>query len=349
MQAKERLKITVVSPIYGGSFDMSYYTAAGFAMNGHDAKIMDNSKYYAEFRAAAGDTGAQSAFAARVMEEVCREILQDGPDVVFGLAQAPLSSAALSKIRSAGILTAFWFVEDFRTLTYWKNIYRDYDVFFVIQDGAFAAKINRCGGRAFFLPVAAQLPPGKIAKGDIYRSGISFAGAPYRNRVNIMTALKDEPISIYGEGWSEAGGEALKKMVKIGDRRVTAEELRAVYSMSAVNINLYSSSVCDGLEEHRDFINPRTFEIPSLSGFQLSDRRNSIEDYFKPGEEIELFGSVQELMDKARFFMDNPQAAAKIAKAGEKRVAMEHTYFHRMRAAVEILKTGRPYVQAMQA
>jgi spore maturation protein CgeB len=343
IKAQDSLKISVISPMYGGSYEMAYYAAEGFIMNGHEAKVMDNSKYYRDFAALSGNPVEQAKFAQAMMTVICRDILEDKPDVVFGLAQAPLSAAALAMIRKAGILTAFWFVEDFRTLTYWKNSYKNYDIYFVIQNGVFIKKINSSGGNAFFLPVAARVPAGKKATGAVYSSSVSFAGAPYRNRVRIMTGLKDEGIAIYGEGWSAAGA-VLKKNIRIGNRRVSAEELRAIYSMSGVNINLYSSNAVDGLEEHGDFINPRSFEIPAAGGFQLCDQRKGIEDFFRTGDEIELYSSVEELKDKARFFRDNPSAAAKIAKAGEKRVKDEHTYFHRMKQAVEIIKTGRPHV-----
>jgi spore maturation protein CgeB len=219
----------------------------------------------------------------------------------------------------------------------------------VIQDGPFVSKINSSGGNAYYLPVAAQFPSGSAATGSIYRSSVSFAGAPYRNRIKILTSLADEGISIFGENWSDAASGALKNSVKIGARRVSTEELRAIYAMSGINLNIYSSIFCDGVEEHRDYVNPRTFEIPAVGGFQLCDMRKGIEKFFKPGTEIELFASIDELREKIRFFRKNSKTASKIAECGQRRVREEHTYGHRMNEALNIIKTGRPYVHTMQA
>jgi spore maturation protein CgeB len=223
----------------------------------------------------------------------------------------------------------------------------EYDFFFVIQRGPFIEKLNRDKGNAYYLPVAARIPPGKTASGPQYRAKASFAGAPYRNRVAIMNSLADMDISVYGQDWDRAAGDALKKNVVIGSRRVSAEELRAIYSNSTVNINLYSSPFYDTLDPHGDFINPRAFEIPACSGFQLSDARDDIAEFFEPGLEIELFSSVGELRDKIKYYSGNPEKALAVAKAGFTRTRRDHTYYRRMAQAMGIITKEKKNVPSV--
>ena len=337
---KKPPKITVVSPMYGGSYEMSFYAARGFSAAGFEARVYDSSVFMEGLKRRENDRAAKEEYAIEVMRLTYEGVLKTEPDIVFCMAQAPINFQGLTALKKSGITTAFWFVEDFRTLTYWKNIFAVCDYFFVIQRGPFIEKINREKGNGFYLPVAAQVPPGKCSAGAIYRSKASFAGAPYRNRAAILNSLAELDISIYGEGWDAAAGPGLKKNVRIGGRRVTAEELRAIYSGSTVNINLYSSAFYDSVDPHRDFINPRAFEIPASGGFQLSDARDDIAEFYEPGSEIELFSSAGELGDKIKFYTENPERAAVIAKEGFIRTARDHTYGVRMARAMEIITQG---------
>jgi spore maturation protein CgeB len=337
---KKPPKVTVVSPMYGGSYEMSFYAARGFSEAGFEARVYDSSVFLEGLKKRENDRAAKEAYALEVMRLAYDGVLKTQPDIVFCMAQAPINSDGLTALKKSGITTAFWFVEDFRTLTYWKNIFAVCDYFFVIQRGPFIEKINREKGNGFYLPAAAQVPPGKSSAGAIYRSKVSFAGAPYRNRVAVLSSLSELDISIYGEGWDTAAGPGLKKNVRIGGRRVTAEELRAIYSGSTVNINLYSSAFYDGIDPHRDFINPRAFEIPASGGFQLSDARDNMAEFYEPEREIELFSTTGELKDKIKYYTENPEKAAVIAKEGFIRTARDHTYRVRMARAMEIITQG---------
>ncbi len=341
-------KVTVVSPLYGGSYEMAFYAAGGIREAGFESLICDTSVYLPLLNKTENDPVKKEACAREIMCLTREAVLKTKPDIVFGMAQAPLNTQSVKTFKLSGITTAFWFVEDFRTFAYWKDIYRAYDFFFVIQRGAFLDKINRDAGNGFYLPAAAQIPPGRAAQGARYMAMASFAGAPYRNRIAILNSMPDIDISVYGEGWEGAAAGILREKIRIGSRRVRADELRAIYSNSAVNINLYSSQFYDTLDPHRDFINPRAFEIPACSGFQLSDMRDNIENFYEPGAEIELFSTVQELKDKVVYYLDNREKARAIGKAAFLRTVKDHTYSRRMAGAMEIITKEKNNVQLMQ-
>jgi spore maturation protein CgeB len=56
-----------------------------------------------------------------------------------------------------------------------------------------------------------------------------------------------------------------------------------------------------------------------------------LEDYFAIGKEIAVFGTVDDLPDKIRHYLENDALRREIAGAGQRRIAREHTYAHRFR------------------
>ena len=55
-----------------------------------------------------------------------------------------------------------------------------------------------------------------------------------------------------------------------------------------------------------------------------------LEEHFLPGEEIETFDSIGELIEKIRHYLRHPESAASIAQRGQTRAYAEHTYEHRL-------------------
>jgi spore maturation protein CgeB len=84
-------------------------------------------------------------------------------------------------------------------------------------------------------------------------------------------------------------------------------------------------------DTYEDQIKGRNFEIPGTGGFQLSGSSEDLASYYEPDKEIVLFSSTDELIDKARHFLQADAERSAIAKAGYQRTVAEHTYAHRYR------------------
>ncbi|HWF78724.1 MAG TPA: glycosyltransferase [Caulobacteraceae bacterium] len=79
----------------------------------------------------------------------------------------------------------------------------------------------------------------------------------------------------------------------------------------------------------------RTFEIPACGGMLLADRTDEHRAFFEEGREAEFFGSEAELVDKARFYVANEAARAKIAAAGRARCQSgAYAYVERLRPVI---------------
>jgi spore maturation protein CgeB len=75
-------------------------------------------------------------------EAVVARALTWEPNLIFALAQAPPHESALARLRRFGVPTAFWFVGDFRVMSYWQRVGPLYDHFFGIRLGEFLRQLK---------------------------------------------------------------------------------------------------------------------------------------------------------------------------------------------------------------
>ncbi len=338
---KKGLKIMVVSPIYGGSLPIARYCASALRNLGHEVDFVDNSPYKDAFLSINSITSnkthqdqLRALFTTFVSETIMARCAEVKPDLVFALAQAPLSDGCLKRFKDYKIPTAFWFVEDFRLMDYWQRVAPFYDYFFTIQRGKFFDKLKEIGVRNFsYLPMAASLDVHERLdltreELDTYGSDISFVGAGYYNRRNFLKGLLDFDLKIWGTEWDM--NSPLRKCIQRSGERVETEETVKIFNATKVNINLHSSTYHEGVNPYGDFVNPRTFEIAACEGFQLVDHRSEMAELFRIGEEMVCFEDLNDMRHKIKYYLDNPEERYKIARQGRERVVNDHTYKHRM-------------------
>ena len=79
----------------------------------------------------------------------------------------------------------------------------------------------------------------------------------------------------------------------------------------------------------RPQIKGRTFEVPGCSGFELTESVPHLEDYFEIGTEIATYENDGQLIEQIRYWLDNEEERAALARAAYRRVISEHTYDRR--------------------
>lgn len=229
---------------------------------------------------------------------------------------------------------AFWFVEDFRTLPYWKDVASSYDHFFTFQQGEFFDQLEAHGAKSvYYLPQACFPDIHRIhdltpEEKKSYEADLSFMGAAYYNRRKTFPQLLDHDIKIWGTGWELES--SLGQRVQNENKRVSSDETVKIYNAAKIHLNLHSSTFHESINPEGDFVNPRTFEIPACCGFQLVDQRSELKDLFRVGEEIITFNSVADLRKKIAYYLEHDEERKTIALNGRTRVLSEHTMEHRM-------------------
>lgn len=308
---KGGLKILVVNPIYGGSLPAAQHCAESLRQMGHRVITFESQMFATGMKLTESFEyndckrrfqGGLAAFLSNGVEMRVRETM---PDLVLALAQAPLLPETLRNIDKMGIPTAFWFVEDYRVLPYWRETAQYYSYVFGIQKDNFAGELKKIGVTNYaYLPTAAAphihapLQLSNLEKKE-FGSCLSFVGAGYFNRQLFFKGLVDYPFKIWGSDWPMLF--PLAPLIQRQAERIDTETCVKIFNASEINLNLHSSTHQEGVVPDGDFVNPRTFEIASCNAFQLVDRRTLLGELFAE-DEMETFSDIGELRNKIDYY-----------------------------------------------
>jgi len=342
------LRVLVVLPMYGGSLPVGRYCAQALRDLGHTVDVFDAPAFHGAFRAVRGlqITGErleqlENAFLQLISQAVQAKAEQFAPDLTLALAQAPLTHQTLKRLERQGMVTAMWFVEDYKLFTYWRAFAPCYDIFAVIQKEPLLTELADAGQpNGLYLPLAA-LPdfhapqkPDPAAQRS-YGAKLSFLGAGYPNRRTAFRQLRHLDFKIWGSDWD--GDDSLAAHVQRNGARIDPEEAVRIFSASQINLNLHSSVQAKELVPTGDFVNPRTFELAACGAFQLVDRRELMPELFAD-DELACFSDMQELLEKIDYFLARPEERAAFAERGRQRVLRDHTYHARMETLIQFVK-----------
>ena len=338
---KNRIKVLIVNPYYGGSLPTANYCVQALNEMGHHAESVECEKFADGFFAINNSTrnkenieSLSKQFSSFMGQLIAAKAADFKPDLILALAQAPLTPEAIRNLKLLNVPIAFWFVEDFRNLTYWKDIGSCYDYFFTIQRGEFFEKLSNIGAENHYYLPQACLPsmhrkiPLSTEEMNKYSTDVSFMGAGYFNRVQSFPRLLDYDFKIWGTEWNL--DSILGSRVQNNNKRLNSDNIIKIYNAAKINLNLHSSSFHEGVNPVGDFVNPRTFEIAACGGFQLIDDRSELDDLMDPIKEIVTFSSIDDLCEKIDYYLNNSDEAKVIASCGKERVLKEHTIQHRM-------------------
>jgi spore maturation protein CgeB len=336
-----RLKILVVNPYYGGSLPTAKYCTHALNSMGQHAESVDCEKFAEGFfsikkvtKNRVNEEALASQFAHFMGQFIAAKADDFNPDLILALAQAPLTPESISTLKKLNIPIAFWFVEDFRTLKYWRDVAPFYDYFFTLQRGEFIGELLSIGAKnSYYLPQGCLPSVHKeinLSRDDIdqYSADISFMGAGYYNRVQSFPRLLNHDFKIWGTGW--ALESLVGSRVQNKNKRIDSFDTVKIYNAGKINLNLHSSTSHEGVNPVGDFVNPRTFEIAACGGFQLVDERSELADLMTPGMEVATFDSIDDLGKKVNYYLKYEDEARSIAARGKKKVLKEHTIQHRM-------------------
>ncbi len=109
------------------------------------------------------------------------------------------------------------------------------------------------------------------------------------------------------------------------------EEMNRLYSEFAITLGIIDAWNTYLLEKPLFKIHLRTFEIPMCGGLQITNRTAEIQSYFNEGEEIILYNSNEEMIEKMKFYLREEYAGTrkKMKIAARKRAEHEHAWINR--------------------
>jgi spore maturation protein CgeB len=90
----------------------------------------------------------------------------------------------------------------------------------------------------------------------------------------------------------------------------------------------------------KDDINMRTFETLSTGSFLLTNWIPTLSELFKDGEHLVTYKTLDEMVEKAKYYLEHDDEREKIAKAGHDEFMSKHTYKHRVEKVHDIIWTS---------
>lgn len=344
--AKARLSIAVIGPMYGGSLPIAGYLEKAFRKLGHRTLYLNNSVAW-EFHQAITSSIASRRAGKQLTDHLVQllgewnyvRVMEFAPEICIVVAQAPVPPVFPARLRQHGILSAFWFIENWRHLDYWQSIAPLYDFFFHIQPGIFEKRLEEIGCLNHAFVQTACDPethkPAVLTEEDRqqYSCDVSFAGAGYPNRKQFFGGLTDYDFKIWGINWDTP---ELERCVQQPQRWFDSDLFAKIVAGSKINLNLHSSTTSEGVDPTADAINPRVFEIAACGGFQLCDPCRGIENLFDSSTELPRYHNLQELREYIDYFLAHPQERTEFAERARKRVLNEHTYVHRAQQMLDL-------------
>lgn len=139
------------------------------------------------------------------------------------------------------------------------------------------------------------------------------------HRLERVIPLTRWGLQVYGDA---AWEEFLPHRAAYGGRIAYNRELPAFYQCVAVNLNVTSLQMKDGL-------NQRVFDVPAAGSFLLTDFKEALREFFDP-EEVATYRDLEEAREKLQYFQQHPEARRALAARARERVLAQHTFLHRV-------------------
>lgn len=166
----------------------------------------------------------------------------------------------------------------------------------------------------------------KRAQEDFARDGVQSIWLPHavepRAYPNIPSVKKYD-VGFIGHINSENRIEALDRVFRefpnfyYGQRLF--EDAAEKYCQSKVVFNI----------SIKDDINMRVFETLSTGSFLLTNRIDTLGDLFEDGKHLVMYDSMDDFVEKAKYYIAHDEEREKIAQAGMDEVRAKHTFRHR--------------------
>lgn len=250
---------------------------------------------------------------------LCQKAGAFHPDLIYidhGLSLWPETIRQLAK-HSAKLVhfTSEYFKVNEYTYRHFYKVVDQFDAH-VITNRLVIPKLREKKARKIILSEFAydpllHLPPvWNLDEEKQFSNDIIFIGHWEPATEKIIAHLRGEGIRVCvrGPGWYNA--KSLRDRMSI--RPVFGEDYVKLIAGAKIGLGILS-------KWNKNQSMSRTFEIPAIGGFLLAERTDEHCSYFEEGKEAEYFASLDELVDKTKFYLENDRIRKEVAFAGRQR------------------------------
>ena len=104
-------------------------------------------------------------------------------------------------------------------------------------------------------------------------------------------------------------------------------EMPKVFRMSKINLNFTIPNIKSGIPL-------RIWDVLGCGGFLLTNYQAEIPYYFKEGEDLVCFDSLEDLCEKVGYYLEHEEERKRIAWNGYRKVREKHSYIERIRGTI---------------
>lgn len=118
---------------------------------------------------------------------------------------------------------------------------------------------------------------------------------------------------------------------------ISPSEIRSCIARSRIQVNVPRSPHANVYAS----ANTRLFELAAMEEAIVSRPINGIEEWFRPGVELEIVSSASEAIDVYESLIDDPVRRQSLAEAARRRVLQDHTFRNRAERFIQLLRSVR--------
>ncbi|WP_191967119.1 MULTISPECIES: glycosyltransferase [Haloferax] len=272
-------------------------------------------------------------------EELLNLIEESLPDILLIIRGDLVQPSTVQKIQEeTDTVIVTWIYDDLSHCPNATEIGALSDLFYLF-DATDVEYLNSRGISCKFLPMAFDDENYSAKDYSKRDTDIVFVGKLYKNRIKILNkvinSFPNKNVEIWGSNWNWSNPKSVVEF-KIKRRKIDKSLNNYNIGQKRVSELYNSSSIC--LNIHRPdaskAVNPRTFEILGAGGFQLVDQNSQITNLFENNKDLVCYYSSDDLIEKIRYYLKNPNERHSIAQQGHITARRDHTFKSR---AKEIL------------
>jgi len=272
-------------------------------------------------------------------QAICRLTMEVRPDLVYIDQAAYLWPSTVATLKGSGARLVHYTSEWFGFRRYWyRHFFKTvsfYDAH-VLTFWPSKGYLERMGARKIVMTEFGYDPnlhrPIQLTDHERsqFQADVVFIGHWEPNTERLISILRKASIAarVFGPGWHRARS--------LSDR----DRIHPLYGQDYVKA-LTAANICLGVLSkwnHNIYSNSRTFEIPAVGGFLLTERTDEHRRYFAEGLQAEFYASAEELVEKTRYYLAHAQERRVIAQAGHHRcITSGYSHQDRMRILMAAL------------
>ena len=146
-------------------------------------------------------------------------------------------------------------------------------------------------------------------------------------RINTLNAISD---SFKIDLWTLSDVSKLPK-VNFRGGADSNKMMPQIIKCSKINLNLTNKPIKSGIPL-------RVFDLMGCGGFVLSNYQAEIPDYFIPDEDIVLYDSIPDMLNKIEYYLAHEDERLQIAENGKNKIKKYHTYDIRIAQMLQACK-----------